>query len=142
MKKQKRISLLWSLFFATMGCLVANQWEWVFAVLAGFMLAWWLTSRIKIKLFYATWFIFPFLCFFCLNSAGNRVVEWTNQNSPKFVAGRAVYYAVHNLTYKTPEPKQWLINKTRDVFQKSVSKAKGITKKISEKNYRTNQPPN
>lgn len=117
MKKRRKISIAWFMFFAAMSYLLVNQWGRIASVLAGLALALWLTSRIKIRFLYATWLIFPLLCLLFLNQAGNRVVEWTDQNSPRFVTSR-------------------IVDETKDVFQKLVS----IPKKISEKNHRNNGP--
>ncbi len=124
MKKKKKISMAWFLFFAAVSCLLPNQWKIITAVLAGLMIAWWLTSRIKVKLFYAAWLIFPLLCFYYLNSTGDKAVVWCEKNSPSVVVEKADNYFEEISGRKPSEELHRLINRSSDVGQELLEEAK------------------
>ena len=151
MEKRKNISIAWFLFFAALGSLLFNWWRTIAFILAGLTIARWVTSRIKIKLFYATWLIFPVLSLMFINSIGDRAAGWCEKNSPSVLFDNTVHCIkeisngkspeiIRNLIDQSPEEKQELINKTKDKiktsFLESISALKDLTKHLSKQLFK------
>jgi len=136
MKKKRKVSIAWFLFFGASSCLFSSQLEVMAAVLAGVMIALWLTSRIKIKLLYVVWFIFPFLSLIFISSIGDRAVGWCEENNPSAKIDKGLCYleeksrqkvpkAVHDfLLDKSPEAVDNAKDKIKAGFSKAVDNAK------------------
>lgn len=136
MKKRRKVSMAWFLFFAALSCLLTNQWETIAAVLAGIMAAWWATSRIKIKLLYVVWLIFPFVSLVFISSIGNRAKGWCEENNPSVmidkglchlekISGQKVPEAIHNfLLDESPKAVKNAKDKIKAGFSKTVDDAK------------------
>ena len=141
MKKKRKISIAWFLFFGALSYLLSNQWEMITAVLAGVMIAWWVTSRIKIKLLYLGWIIFPILCLIYINPVGNRAVGWCEENNPSVVKNKIIHYfkevdngTIQNTIDEFPKVKQKLVDSAKDKiktgFQKLISFSKDLFERL------------
>ncbi len=132
MKKRRKVSMAWFLFFGALSCLLSNQLEAMAAVLAGIMIAWWVTSRIKIKSLYILWLIFPILSLTYTCSMGDKAVEWCEGNNPSAkidkyicqlegISGQKVPEAVHNfLLDESPEADDGiptLVDKVKEIVK-------------------------
>ncbi len=136
MKKKRKVSMAWFLFFGASSCLLSSQLEAIAAILAGFMIAWFLTSRIKIKLLYVVWLIFPVLSLIFISSIGDGAVRWCEENNPSDKIDKALCYleeksdqkvpkAVHDfLLDKSPEAVDNAKDKIKVGFNKAVDSAK------------------
>lgn len=155
-RKRKGTSIAWFLFFNALGCLLPNQWKVIMFSLAGLVIAWSVTSRIRIRLLSLTWLIFPVLCFTFMDSVGNRAVGWCEKNSPSVLAGNAVRYIkkeikdgktpekIQDLIDESPEAKQKLITdvkgELKSGFSKSISTIKNIAKHLFKKLFSKTKP--
>ena len=147
MEKRRKISMAWFLFFGALGCLLPNQWKVIAFILAGLTIALWITSRVRIKLLYVTWLIFPVLFLMFMNDVANRAVGWCEKNDPSVLVDNTVHCVkeisdgkspeiIRNLIDKSPEVKQELINNAKGEiktgFSKSVSAIKDFAKHLSK----------
>ncbi len=156
MKKRRKISMAWFLFFSALGCLLLDQWEVIAFTLAGFTAARWITSRVRIKLLYVTWLIFPVLFPMFMNDVGNRTVGWCEKNNPSVLVDNTVHRIkeisdgkspeiIRNLIDKSPEAKQELINsakgKIKTGFPKLISAIKDLAKHLKYLSERLSAKP-
>jgi len=147
MRKKRKMSIAWFLFFGVLGCLLPNQWKVIAFFLAGLAIARWTTSRVRIKLLYVTWLIFPVLSLMFMNNIANRAVGWCEKNDPSVLVDNTVHCVkeirdgkspeiIRNLIDKSPEVKQELINSAKGEiktgFSKSVSAIKDFAKNLSK----------
>jgi len=143
MEKRRKISIAWFLFFATLGYLLSGQWKMIVLILAGLTIALYITSRIKIKLLYVTWLIFPVLSLIFMNPIGDKTVEWCEKNNPSVLVDDAVRYIkeasdeeqlkiTSNLIDKSSEVKQELINNIKDKIKTSFLKLVSAMKDLAE----------
>lgn len=147
MKKKRKISIAWFLFFGALNYLLSNQWEMITAILAGVMIAWWVTSRIKIKLLYVCWIIFPILSIIYINPIGNRAVGWCEENDPLVIKNKIVHYfkevdseTTQSMIDESPRVIDGVNGKIKDVFSKAVSFSKNIVEYLSEQLFKNKTP--
>lgn len=103
MKKRRRVSIAWFLFFSASSCLLSSQLEAIAAILAGFMIAWWATSRIKMKSLYVVWLIFPFLSLMYISSIGDGAVRWCEESNPSAKIDKGICYLEEKSGQRVPK---------------------------------------
>jgi len=133
MKKRRKTSIAWFLFFGALGCLLPDQWKMIVFVLAGFASARWITSRVRINLFYMAWFIFPVLCFMFMDSVGNRTVGWCEKNNPSVLIDNAVHHIKGISNEESSEMTRDLVDKSLEVKQELIPAIKDFVKDLSKR---------